>query len=90
MKHENEIKEELAEVLIHCSRAVKIHLCDSVYEESYEKTKEQCYKELTENYNTSDLLRMIKNSLRTLEVTDDNGKIIEGHPLFKMPLDLYR
>ena len=89
MKHENKIKAELAEALIHCIRAVKIHLCDSAYEESYEKTKEQCYKELTENYSANDLLMMIKNSLKTLEVTDNNGKIIEGHPLFKMPLEPY-
>ena len=87
MKHENSIKAELAEAYIRCFRAEKIYLDVDISKESYDNTKEKCYETLIENYSAKDILKMIMRSIRALEVTDNDGKIIEDHPLLKMPLE---
>lgn len=87
MKYENSIKAELAEAYIRCVRAEKIYLDVDISEESYDDTKEKCYKTLIENFSARDILKMIMRSVRALEVTNNDGTIIEDHPLLKMSLE---
>lgn len=74
MNHENSVKAELAEALMHCVRA-NIILGHGKFntdkgEQSYEDLKKECYEELLENSSAADLLKRIKLTLSEMEIED--------------------